>query len=155
MIIDERIFNELEIVDLETEEGRDALFEYIQESWDNLSEADKKEFCEDYDLDCNDYCGVSGEMPDDYLDMMIEETISLYQVPEDSLLEHALLVYGKAKLGAEGLFDVFDKLGLIMVGNEACFTAGWGYDIIDNDLLSGTGNGDAKQEFLKIVNEND
>lgn len=153
MIIDERIFNELEEINLDTIEGRDVLYEFADESWANLSKTEKKEFCNDNDVNYDENGLTENEMPDEYWEMILEETIFFYKIPEDSLLEQAIFTYGQTK-GYGNLFDTFDKLGLTMMDNEAYFTAGCGYSIIDVDLLNGDGSGNTKREFLKIINEN-
>lgn len=153
MIIDERIFNELDKIDLKTDDGMELLDEYVVRVWDRMTPQEQHDFCEDNDVDEDDP-DEAQEAQDFFCDETIENIISLYRVPQDSLLEAALFTYGRAKFGTN-LFDTFDRLGLIMINNEAYLDTGWGYDIIDSDLLGGTGNGDAKREFLKIVNEND
>lgn len=150
MIIDERIFNELDKIDLKTDDGMELLDEYVVRVWGRMTPKEQHDFCEDNDVDED---GLY-EGQNVFCDEMIENIINLYRVPQDSLLEAALFTYGRAKFGTN-LFDTFDRLGLIMINNEAYLDTGWGYDVIDEDLLGGTGNGDAKREFLKIINGND
>ena len=153
MIIDERIFNELDKINLKTDDGMELLDEYVVRMWGRMTPKEQYDFCEDNGADKDDP-DEAYEAQDFFCDEMIENIISLYRVPQGSVLEAALFTYGRAKFGTN-LFDTFDRLGLIMINNEAYLDTGWGYDIIDSDLLGGTGNGDAKREFLKIVNEND
>lgn len=151
MIIDERIFNELEEIQ-DTGDGRYIFDSYIADVWGNMAEKEKRDYCEGNGIKYSD--DPYDDAQDTAQDSIAENIAVLYRIPKDSLLEHALLIYGKTKLGAIGLFDTCDKLGLIMIDDEAYFDSGYGYDIVDEDLLGGTGNGDAKQEFLKIINEN-
>lgn len=78
---------------------------------------------------------------------------AVYRVPNGSILEQALLIYGKTKKYGDDLFDIFDELGFTVIDDEAYMVAGCGYDIIDLNLLGGDGSGDTKREFLKIINE--
>ena len=151
MIIDERIFNELEEI-RDTGDGRYIFDDYITEVWESMTEKEQRAYCESNGIEYDD--DPYSEAQDAAQDDIAENIVVLYRIPKDSLLEHALYVYGKVKFGTS-LFDTYDKLRLIRVGDEFYFDYGYGYDVIDEDLLGGTGNGDAKREFLKIVNEND
>lgn len=150
MIIDKRIFNELVEIDLGPTDNWNLLERYAIARWNKMTPEEQQIYREDNDLDDED----SDTVHDAFRDDIVMNTVNLYKVPKDSLLERAIFTYGRAKFGTN-LFDTFDQLGLVLVDDEAYFDAGYGYDIVDGDLLGGTGNGDAKREFLKIVNEND
>lgn len=152
MIIDERIFNELEKIQ-DTGDGRYTYDSYINDVCGEMSEKEIRDWCEANGIEYSD--DPYNEMWEALQNGIAENIGVLYRIPKDSLLERALLIYGKAKLGATGLYSTYDKLGLIVIDEEAYFDSGYGYDIIDEDLLGGSGSGDAKREFLKIVNEND
>ena len=102
MIIDERIFNELDKIDLKTDDGMELLDEYVVRVWGRMTPKEQHGFCEDNDVDEDDL----DEGQDVFCDEMIEGIISLYRVPQDSLLEAALFTYGRAKFGTN-LFDTF------------------------------------------------
>lgn len=150
MIIDKRIFNELVEIDLGPTDNWNLLERYAIARWNKMTPEEQQIYREDNDLDDKD----SDTVHDAFRDDIVMNIVNLYKVPKDSLLERAIFTYGRAKFGTN-LFDTFDQLGLVLVDDEAYFDAGYGYDIVDGDLLGGSGNGDAKREFLKIINEND
>lgn len=150
MIIDERIFNELVEIDLEPTDSWNLLEQYAIERWNKMTPEKQQIYRAANDLDNED----SDTVYDAFRDDIVMNTVNLYKVPKDSLLERAIFTYGRAKFGTN-LFDTFDQLGLVLVDDEAYFDAGYGYDIVDNDLLYGDGSGKTKKEFLKIINEND
>lgn len=150
MIIDERIFNELEDVDLEPTDNWNLLERYAIARWNKMTSEEQQAYREDNDLDDEDLDTVHDAFRDD----VVDETVTLYKVPKNSFLEGAIYTYGQTKFGTN-LFDTYAQLGLVMIDDEAYFDAGYGYDIVDSDLLNGNGSGATKKEFLKIINEND
>lgn len=138
MIIDDRIFKELEEIEFNEEKNDDLLYRIAQEDLDKKIEEAPEDWDED---DAEEYL-------DDFYDYR-----AVYRIPNGSLLEYALFTYGKAQKYGD-LFDTFDKLGLTVIDDEAYLITGYGYDVIDMDLLGGDGSGSTKRIFLKIINEN-
>lgn len=126
MIIDERIFNEVESVDLSD-------YSFYEENFNLLYELASKEAYSD---------------SEEAIEEALSNIISVYRIHLDSLLYKALLDwYG-------GFANLEDRVrSCVLDGDYIYFITGCGYDIISADLLGGSADGEAKKEFLKFLNE--
>ncbi len=126
MIIDERIFNEVESVDLSD-------YSFFEENFNLLYELASKEAYSD---------------DEEVIEEALSNIISVYRIHLDSLLYKALLEWygGFANLEESVRSCTLD-------GNYIYFVTGCGYDIISADLLGGSADGKAKKEFIEFLNE--
>ena len=126
MIIDERIFNEVESVDLSD-------YSFYEENFNLLYELASKEAYSD---------------SEEAIEEALSNIISVYRIHLDSLLYKALLDwYGEFATLEESVRSC------TLDGDYIYFVAGCGYDIISADLLGGSADGKAKKDFIEFLNK--
>lgn len=148
--IGKEIFDDLQEVVKDTNAEADAFrAKYgLAEFWLNLSKEGRRQYAKDR--------GLKDKTPDQvaeaYANEAVETIMTIYRIPQNSALERALMNYGVDKGYGTNWFDIYRKLNIKMIRGEGYFDTGYGNDMIDHDLLGGTGDGAATREFLEIIN---
>ncbi len=134
MIIDERIFREIESVDISD-------YSFYEENFNLLYDLASKE------AQVDGFDDEEEEEREEAIENALSSIVSVYRVHLDSLLYKALLEWYKDFANLEE-----NVRSCTLDGDYIYFVAGCGYDIISSDLLGGTADGQAKKEFLNFLN---
>ena len=132
--VDERLFKEIEWIDLEKDE--DEIVYLIAEKFHNGMTANDLEVL-----------GIDvAEIPNLIYEYMYS-VINVGKFHKESLLANALRIwYGSYE-------DMLDNIrNGVEYDDYYYFETGCGYNIIDSDLLGGNGDGKAVKKFLEILN---
>ena len=148
--IGKEIFDDLQEVIKDTNAENEAFrTEYVIADWLSLPKEGRRQYAKDRGLADK----TSDQVAKAYVIEAAETIMAIYRIPRNSALKRALVKYGVAKGYGRTLNDIYRKLNIKMIHGEGYFDTGYGNDMIDHDLLGGTGDGAATHEFLEIINQ--
>jgi len=137
MRITDKLFNEIEtltIGDLFNQEE----FELVDDlAYEELDEDTIEEIKSDEDLQ-------------EVIDENVASIIHIHKVNRNGLLYQALIEWFE---GSPHNILSHIRSGLYGDDGNLYFVSGVGYDIVDTDLLNGSGSGATKQQFLEFLNQ--
>ena len=149
MIINESIFEEIQVVDPQSFGDYRSEEQWSDEYSDILTELGERELVTNCDRE--DYS------EEDWYDMVFDEAsniIRVLRINQDGLLFQALMKWYGGRhenviYNVRSAYDNYSEDGYLY------YVTGIGYDTISHDLLGGTTAGDATKQFLEYINSID
>lgn len=149
MIINESIFEEIQVVDPQSFGDYRSEEQWSDEYSDILTELGERELVAS--------CDKADYSEDDWQDMVFDEAsniIRVLRINQDGLLFQALMEwYGGTRENV--LSNIRSAYDNYIEDGYLYYVTGIGYDTISNDLLGGTTDGDATKQFLEYINSID
>ena len=149
MIINDSIFEEIQVVDPQSFGDYRSEEQWSDEYSDILTELGERELIAS--------CDRADYSEEDWYDMVFDEAsniIRVLRINQDGLLYQALMKwYGGRRenllSNVRSAYDNYSEDGYLY------YVTGIGYDTISNDLLGGTNDGDTTRQFLEYINSID
>lgn len=149
MIINESIFEEIQVVDPQSFGDYRSEEQWSDEYSDILTELGERELVAS--------CDRADYSEEDWQDMVFDETsriIRVLRINQDGLLFQALTKWYRGLRenllsNVRSAYDNYNEDGYLY------YVTGIGYDTISMDLLGGKTDGDATKQFLEYINSID